>query len=260
MAAKKPVSRSPAKPVAKSKNAEAEDVKPKDGESKAVAATKADDKDAKPKDMPTTAPVAEAGPVAVHVDGGAVAVVVAPPGAGGLDRRLYELINGLPHTATSDRYVSVMSDLGEGLGWVAGGIALGILGGSKGRRAGLATALSSLAATYMVQVRIKPLFRRVRPFVNREARVVGIRPPDHSFPSGHTASSFAGATALAFYYPKAAPLLYGLATGVGASRVHLGVHFPSDAAVGGVIGIGIGTFGAWLFMRRGGRAAGRRSS
>ena len=234
--------------------------KPKEGESKAVAATNADKKDTKPKDMPTTAPIAEAGPVAVHVDAGAVAVVVAPPAPAGLDRRLYELINGLPHTATSDRYVSVMSDLGEGLGWVAGGIALGILGGSKGRRAGLATALSSLAATYMVQVRIKPLFRRVRPFVNREARVVGIRPPDHSFPSGHTASSFAGATALAFYYPKAAPLLYGLATGVGASRVHLGVHFPSDAAVGGVIGIGIGTFGAWLFMRRGGRAAVRRSS
>jgi undecaprenyl-diphosphatase len=92
----------------------------------------------------------------------------------------------------------------------------------------------------------------VRPFVNREARVVGIKPPDHSFPSGHTASSFAGATALAFYYPKAAPLVYTLATGVGASRVHLGVHFPSDAAVGGVIGIGIGTFSAWLFKKRGG--------
>jgi membrane-associated phospholipid phosphatase len=35
--------------------------------------------------------------------------------------------------------------------------------------------------------------------------------------------------------------------------VHLGVHFPSDATVGGVIGIGIGTFGAWLFKKRGGR-------
>jgi undecaprenyl-diphosphatase len=197
--------------------------------------------------------------VAVHVESGAVKVVVAPPAFAGVDRRLYQLINGLPHTTTSDRYVSVLSDLGEGLGWVAGGVALAILGGSKGRRAGMATAVSSLAATYVVQTRIKPLFRRVRPFVNREARVVGIKPADHSFPSGHTASSFAGATAIAFYYPKAAPLVYGLAAAVGASRVHLGVHFPSDAAVGGVIGIGIGTFGAWLFKKRGGRAAGRRA-
>ena len=225
-----------------------------------AAKTPKDSAPAEPKDapadppVPTSAPVVEAGPVAVHVDSGQVAVVVAPPGPGGIDRRLFHLINGLPHTATSDRYVSVMSDLGEGLGWVAGGAALMLLGGPKGRRAGLATALASLGATYVVQTRVKPIFRRVRPFVNREARVVGVRPPDHSFPSGHTASSFAGATALSFYYPKAAPLLYGLATAVGASRVHLGVHFPSDATVGGVIGIGIGTFSAWLFKKRGGRA------
>jgi undecaprenyl-diphosphatase len=221
--------------------------------------TAADAQDKKPKDMPTSAPVAGAGPVNVHVDSGDVKVVVAPPAPAGIDRRLYHMINGLPHTTTSDRYVSVLSDLGEGLGWVAGGVALAILGGSKGRRAGMATAVSSLVATYVVQARIKPMFRRVRPFVDREALVVGVRPPDHSFPSGHTASSFAGATALAFYYPKSAPLVYGLAAAVGASRVHLGVHFPSDAAVGGVIGIGIGTFGAWLFKRRGGRSSGRRA-
>jgi undecaprenyl-diphosphatase len=190
--------------------------------------------------------------VAVHVDAGAgkVAVVVAPPAPAGIDRRIFRLINGLPHSQTSDRYVTVLSDLGEGLGWVAGGAVLAMLGGSKGRRAGVATAFASLAATYVVQARVKPLFRRVRPFVNREARVVGIRPADHSFPSGHTASSFAAATALAFFYPKAAPVAFTVATGVGLSRVHLGVHFPSDAAVGGVIGIGIGTFCAWVFKKR----------
>jgi undecaprenyl-diphosphatase len=192
----------------------------------------------------------EAGPVAVHVDAGAVAVVIAPPARAGIDRRLFKLINDLPHSPTSDRYVSVLSDLGEGLGWVAGGVALAVLGGSKGRRAGAATAAASLAATYVVQTRVKPLFRRVRPFVNRDARVVGTRPADHSFPSGHSASSFAAATALAFFYPKAAPLAYTLASGVAVSRVHLGVHFPSDTAIGGVIGIGIGTFSAWLFKRR----------
>jgi undecaprenyl-diphosphatase len=177
-------------------------------------------------------------------------VVVAPPGRDGFDRRLYRVLNDLPHTKRSDRYVSVLSDLGEGLGWVAGGIALAILGGSKGRRAGAATIVASLGATYIVQQRVKPVFRRVRPFVNREATVVGIRPADHSFPSGHTASSFAAATALAMFYPRAAPLAYSVAAAVGMSRVHLGVHFPSDAAVGGVIGIGIGTFFGWIFKKR----------
>src|SRR3979409_730196 len=108
-----------------------------------------------------------------------------------------------------------------------------MLGGPKGRRAGLATAFASLAATYIVQARVKPLFRRGRPFVTRGARVVGLKPPDHSFPSGHTASSFAGATALAFYYPKAAPLLYALATGVGASGGPRGVPFPPSPPLGG---------------------------
>ena len=204
----------------------------------------------KKRDPTATEAVIAAGPVGVHVDAGSVAVVIAPPARAGIDRRMFKLINELPHSPTSDRYVSVLSDLGEGLGWVAGGVALAMLGGSKGRRAGLATAVASLAATYVVQTRVKPLFRRVRPFVNRDARVVGTRPADHSFPSGHTASSFAAATALAFFYPKAAPLAYALATGVAASRVHLGVHFPSDTAVGGIIGIGIGTSSAWLFKRR----------
>jgi membrane-associated phospholipid phosphatase len=204
----------------------------------------------KAKGPEATKTIVDAGPVAVQVDPGGVAVVVAPPARDGIDRRLFRLLNGIPHSTTSDRYVSVLSDLGEGLGWVAGGAVLAMLGGSTGRRAGAATAVASLAATYVVQQRVKPLFRRVRPFVNREARVVGIRPADHSFPSGHTASSFAAATALAFFYPKAAPVVYTMATAVGVSRVHLGVHFPSDAAVGGVIGIGIGTLTAWLFKRK----------
>ena len=189
--------------------------------------------------------------MAVQVESGKVAVVVAPPARAGIDRRLFRLINELPHSATSDRYVSVVSDLGEGFGWVVGGAALAMLGGPKGRRAGVAVALASLTATYVVQQRVKPLFRRVRPFVNREARVVGIRPADNSFPSGHAASSFAAATALAYFYPPAAPLGYTLATGVALARVHLGVHFPTDTAVGGAIGIVIGTFSAWLLKRRG---------
>jgi membrane-associated phospholipid phosphatase len=207
-------------------------------------------RDSKTPDPKVTETVIEAGPVAVHVDSGEVAVVVAPPARAGIDRRLFRLINDLPHSTTSDRYITVISDLGEGLGWVAGGVALAMLGGPRGRRAGVATATASLAATYVVQQRVKPLFRRVRPFVNREARVVGARPADHSFPSGHSASSFAAATALAFFYPRAAPLVYTLAAGVAVSRVHLGVHFPSDTAVGGAIGIGIGTFSAWLFKNR----------
>ena len=178
-------------------------------------------------------------------------VVVPPPKKGGIDRRLFGFINSLPHSANSDRYISTLSDVGEGFGWVVAGAALAIAGGGKGRRAGLATIVASLGATYIVQMQVKPIFRRVRPFVNREARVVGVRPVDHSFPSGHSASSFAGATALSLFYPKAAPVAYTLAAGVGASRVHLGVHFPSDVAVGAAIGTVIGAVTGLIFRGRG---------
>jgi len=120
------------------------------------------------------------------------------------------------------------------------------MGGSKGRRAGLATAIASLGTTYLVQRIVKPVFRRRRPHVGRDVLVVGIRTTDASFPSGHSASSFAAATAMAAFYPKISPLVFALAAGVGVSRVHLGHHFPSDVAVGGVIGIAAGSLLAWL--------------
>lgn len=172
--------------------------------------------------------------------------VVHAPALGTLDRRLYTMIHGLPHSPVGDRYVGAVSDLGEGLGWVGAGLAIAWMGGRKGRRAGLATAVASLATTYVVQKRIKPVFRRQRPFVGRDVVVVGIKTMDASFPSGHTASSFAAATALTTFYPKAAPLVFGLAAAVGISRVHLGHHFPSDVAVGSLIGIATGTLVAWL--------------
>ena len=163
-----------------------------------------------------------------------------------IDRRLYRIIHGLPHSAAGDRYVGILSDLGEGLGWVAAGVAFGWLGGRHGRRAGLATAVASLGTTYLVQRWIKPVFRRKRPWMERDVAVVGIRTTDPSFPSGHTASSFAAATAVTAYYPKAAPLAFALAAGVGASRVHLGHHFPSDVAAGALLGVVTGAGVVWL--------------
>lgn len=163
-----------------------------------------------------------------------------------VDRRLYGLIHGLPHSQLSDRYVTTLSDLGEGLGWVGAGVALAWLGGEKGRRAGLAATIASLGATYVVQRLVKPMFRRRRPWVERDVIVVGLRTADASFPSGHSASSFAAATALATFYPATAPLLFALATGVAVSRVHLGHHFPSDVVAGSALGVAGGTVIAWM--------------
>jgi undecaprenyl-diphosphatase len=62
-------------------------------------------------------------------------------------------------------------------------------------------------------------------------------PHSHSFPSGHTATAFAGATALSFFYPRGAPAFFVLAAAIAYSRLYVGVHFPLDVAGGVVIGV-----------------------
>ena len=66
-------------------------------------------------------------------------------------------------------------------------------------------------------------------------------PASGSFPSGHTASAFAFATAVTADLPQLALPLYGMAVAVGYSRVHGGVHYPADVAGGAVLGLAVGT-------------------
>src|SRR5438270_11691543 len=184
-----------------------------------------------------------------------------PPPPITFDARAYEFLNGLPHSRHSDRYIGLVSDLGEGAGWAFAGLWLAALDGRRGRHAALASTAAAAVATYVSQKMLKPIFRRNRPWFTREAaKVVGGKTPDHSFPSGHTAASFAAATALSMAYPRARPGLYLSAVAVGLSRIHLGHHFLSDVAAGAVIGTAIGWLSgeaAGVRRRRGRR---RRSS
>jgi membrane-associated phospholipid phosphatase len=62
----------------------------------------------------------------------------------------------------------------------------------------------------------------------------------YSFPSGHTSTAFATATSLSIAFPKwyvIAPS-FVWASSVGYSRMHLGVHYPSDVLVGALVGSG----------------------
>jgi undecaprenyl-diphosphatase len=91
-----------------------------------------------------------------------------------------------------------------------------------------------------VQGPLKTHLRRRRPFVRHAATVIGRQGRDTSFPSGHTAGSFAAAVALASFYPRDAPLVLAIASAVGVSRVYLGHHFPSDVVAGAGLGTAIG--------------------
>jgi undecaprenyl-diphosphatase len=62
-------------------------------------------------------------------------------------------------------------------------------------------------------------------------------PHSHSFPSGHTATAFAGAMMLSYLVPRAAPAFFTLAAAIAYSRLYVGVHFPLDVVGGAVIGV-----------------------
>jgi membrane-associated phospholipid phosphatase len=87
---------------------------------------------------------------------------------------------------------------------------------------------------------LKHTIKRDRPFetypdIDQAASSLG-----KSFPSGHTSLAFATATSLSMAYPKwyvIAPS-FVWAGAVGYSRMHLGVHYPTDVFAGAIIGSG----------------------
>jgi undecaprenyl-diphosphatase len=82
---------------------------------------------------------------------------------------------------------------------------------------------------------IKAAFNRDRPTAP-EAHPHDLRTPlTSSFPSGHASAGFAAAHLLSRDY-GAAPAWYALAALVSWSRIHVGVHHPSDIVGGAIAG------------------------
>jgi len=95
-----------------------------------------------------------------------------------------------------------------------------------------------VAATYGLNTALKFAIRRPRPRVDGLPPLVGT-PTELSFPSAHAATSFCAARQYARLGAPRAPLS-ALAVAMAASRLYLGVHWPSDIAAGAVLGAAIG--------------------
>jgi undecaprenyl-diphosphatase len=82
----------------------------------------------------------------------------------------------------------------------------------------------------------KLLVHRHRPFVHQ----LGPATTTHSFPSGHTATSFACAVVLASLAPRLRVPCFVLAVLIAFSRLYNGDHFPLDVLAGAVLGLLVG--------------------
>jgi membrane-associated phospholipid phosphatase len=87
---------------------------------------------------------------------------------------------------------------------------------------------------------LKYSINRDRPFVTYPDILKKAKAGSPSFPSGHTSSAFATATSLSLSYPEWYVIVpsFAYAGTVAYSRMHLGVHYPSDVAAGAIIGAG----------------------
>jgi membrane-associated phospholipid phosphatase len=162
---------------------------------------------------------------------------------GRLDLAVYRAIAATP-TPTLDEPLRRLSEIASRSKlwlWIAATMAM--VGGRTGRRAAL-TGVAALATnSAAVNLAAKLSIRRGRPDPAAadvpEARRVEM-PSSPSFPSGHAASGFAFAEAVAETMPGMAMPLRLLAAVVAYSRVHTGVHYPGDVIAGSLIGSSIG--------------------
>ncbi|MFI1755252.1 phosphatase PAP2 family protein [Streptomyces sp. NPDC020571] len=189
-----------------------------------------------------------------HADGVTRGPLGPPPGPGsvpgrGLAAVLRELraVDGALYAAvaatstpTLDRSLRRLSHAADHSKISLGIAAALALSGTRARRAALVGVGAVAVASAATNLLGKRLVHRARP--DREAARVTVdryvpMPASASFPSGHTAAAVAFATAVGVVLPEAAVPLGALASAVGYSRVHTGVHYPGDVAAGAVLGI-----------------------
>ena len=151
-----------------------------------------------------------------------------------MEIQILNIIQNL-RTDIGDTIVPLITKLGDaGMIWICLTIVLLII--PKTRKTGVIMMAALLVDVLLCNVLIKNLVARTRPFdVNTAVQLLVTKPQDYSFPSGHTAASFASVTALYFAGEKKmwkAALV--LAVLIALSRLYLYVHYPTDI-IGGVI-------------------------
>jgi membrane-associated phospholipid phosphatase len=155
-----------------------------------------------------------------------------------LDARLFLAINHLPHTRLLNRFFyTITLVFTGGTAWYALMAALLMVRPRLGWRIVRGSLLPLAITTVILEHPVKRYFRRKRPFIDIiQATVIGKKPGTWSFPSGHSATAFAGAWLFSCYFRKLRPLFYTIASLVAFSRIYLGDHYPGDVVSGSTLG------------------------
>ncbi|ERI91763.1 PAP2 family protein [Clostridiales bacterium oral taxon 876 str. F0540] len=136
-----------------------------------------------------------------------------------------------------DKIMPVITVLGNGgIVWIA--ISLYLMNNVEYRTLGYMVITSLVITTIIGEGIIKHLIKRTRPFVDMmECKLLISKPITYSFPSGHTASSFAAAGIFISVNSKFSIAVLILASLIAFSRVYLNVHYPTDVIMGIILGL-----------------------
>lgn len=132
-------------------------------------------------------------------------------------------------TPVGDAIIPLLTYLGEfGAIWII--LAIVLLINRKYRKVGLIVAVALILDLIICNGILKNIFQRTRPCdINTSIKLLVPHPSEYSFPSGHTAASFAAASALLFAKKyKWSIYAYILAAIIAFTRLYLYVHFPTD--------------------------------
>lgn len=150
------------------------------------------------------------------------------------------------HRTLLRRGFGAISRLGDGVFWYALMLLIVLFAGLDGVRASAHMAATGLVALLLYRT-LKQWTRRPRPFASDRRIHALVRPLDEfSFPSGHTLHAVAFTVVAIAYFPPLAWLLVPFCIGIGASRVVLGLHYPSDVLAAIAIGGALGGASLWL--------------
>lgn len=122
-----------------------------------------------------------------------------------------------------------------GIFWIA--VIILLLLFPKTRKLGVICAVTLILDAILCNLVLKPLFERARPFTEVIIALEIPIPMGNSFPSGHTSSSFAVATAIFLNHKKAGIAALAIAAVIAFSRMYFFVHYPTDILAGMILGI-----------------------
>ena len=162
------------------------------------------------------------------------------------DARTLHWVISHPNAPVAAIWARKVSRLGDGPLYALVGALAAWLGGELGREF-LAHGLLAFLIELPLYLALKNTIRRSRPADAHDALLAFIKPSDKfSFPSGHTAAAFVMACIVIAYMPPLAVLVLPLAVSIGASRVALGVHYPTDIVAGMVLGCSAASLALYL--------------